>query len=181
MGTVSATTTPGKTHTGRSRATARAQTAPEDDGAMSRALPAMTSSTPRTAGTTTVSSESGLTKPARHLLQAPAAVLMEVVTEVVMVVAMEATTMATTTTASTTMATTTMASTIGPCTTTATDPTGPGATSGASLAASSMAAARSISPEWGTSQPLPRMKSNHLLPARVELILDSDFPSCSNL
>merc|ERR1712079_848160 len=130
-----------------------------------------TSSTPRTAGTTMVSSESGPTKPARHLRQAPAAVLMEVDTAVAMVGAMEATT----------TATTTMASTIGPCTTTATDPTGPGATSGASLAASSMAAARSISPGWGTSQPLPRMKSNRLLPARVELILDSDFPSCSNL
>merc|ERR1712079_149419 len=149
-----------------------------------------TSSTPRTAGTTTVSSESGPTKPARHLRQAPAAVLMEVDTAVAMVVAMEATTMATTTMASTTTATTTMASTttatttmastIGPCTTTATDPTGPEATSGASLAASSMAAGRSISPGWGTSQPLPRMKSNRLLP-RVELILDSDFPSCSNL
>merc|ERR1712079_13609 len=109
---------------------ARAQTAPEDDGATSRALPAMTSSTPRTAGTTTVSSESGLTKPARHPRRALAAVLMEVDTAVAMVAVMAVATVTMATTRGTetaTAATTTMASTIGRCTTTATDQTGPGA------------------------------------------------------
>merc|ERR1711948_10987 len=98
------------------RATAKAQTAPEDDGAMLRDLPAMTSSTPRTAGTSTVSSESGLTKPARHPRRALAAVLMEVDTAVAMVVVMAVATVtmaATRGTETATAATTTMASTIG--------------------------------------------------------------------